>query len=398
MSRGKNKKSVKSFAFQCLRLALVAYHTHLNGFCSFFLSIISRDMQNYRFTADFLHYFPVLTDGCLHIYFCVYYPRSNSLYFDIFEGFFMAESGFLGPAELAHSFVDAGVKKSRIPIFKMMLLGTLAGLYIGFAAHLATTVATGWTIGGTPALFGLKKFVIGCVFSVGLMLVIIPGSELFTGNNLMTVSLCHGRLGFGGLFRNWIPVYVSNLAGSVILAGIIAAGTGLLDSAVGATSIDIAIGKVSAAPQGIDHNVAYFFRGICCNFLVCIAVMMAIAAKYIAGKIWAIFFPIMAFVASGFEHCVANMYFIPAGIFAKNFDNAVLASKKGGAAILASDLAADASLTEKAAVAREALGSLNWASMWTHNLVSVTIGNIVGGAIFVGVVYYFLYVHGIEKE
>jgi formate/nitrite transporter len=310
----------------------------------------------------------------------------------------MVDGGFLGPAELAHSFVDVGVKKSRIPIYKMVLLGVLAGLYIGFAAHLATTVATGWTIGGSPALFGLKKFFVGAVFSVGLMLVIIPGSELFTGNNLMTVSLCHGRLGLGGLFRNWIPVYVSNLIGSIVLAGIIAVGTGLLDSAVGGTAIDIALGKVSSTQQGLNHNVAYFFRAVCCNFLVCIAVMMAISAKDIAGKVWAIFFPIMAFVASGFEHCVANMYFIPAGIFAANFDKAVVASKKGAEAILASDLAADASLADKAEVARQAIGGLNWSSMWTQNLISVTIGNLIGGAIFVGVVYYFLYVHGAEKE
>lgn len=308
----------------------------------------------------------------------------------------MVDSGFLGPAELAHSFIDAGVKKSRIPIFKMILLGILAGVYIGFASHLATTVATGWTIGGAPALFGLKKFFAGAVFSVGLMLVIIPGSELFTGNNLMTVSLCHGRLGFGGLMRNWIPVYFSNLIGSVILAGIIAAGSGLLDGPVGGTAIDIALAKVSSSQQGLNHNIAYFFRGICCNFLVCLAVMMAISAKDISGKVWAIFFPIMAFVTSGFEHCVANMYLIPAGIFAKNFDAAVLASKKGAATV--SELATDASIAEKVEVARQAIGGLNWSGMWTQNLVSVTAGNIVGGGIFVGVVYYFLYVYGAEKK
>lgn len=309
----------------------------------------------------------------------------------------MADKSFLGPAELAHSFVDVGVSKSRIPIMKMVLLGILAGLYIGFAAHLATTIATGWTIGGSPALFGLKKFITGAVFSVGLMLVIIPGSELFTGNNLMTVSLCHGRLGFGGLFRNWIPVYGANLIGSLILAGIIAGGTGLLDSDVGGTAINIAVGKVSGCSQGLNHNVAYFFRAICCNFLVCVAVMMAISAKDIAGKVWAIFFPIMAFVASGFEHCVANMYFIPAGIIAKNFDKAVVATKAGQAAIDAAGLAANASLAEKAEAARQGLESLNWASMWSQNLITVTGGNILGGAIFVGVVYYFLYVRGAEE-
>ena len=111
-------------------------------------------------------------------------------------------------------------------------------------------------------------------------------------------------------------------------------------------------------------------------FLVCLAVMMAIAAKDISGKVWAIFFPIMAFVTSGFEHCVANMYFIPAGIFAKAFPGAVEASGKTA----------------------EQLATLNWATMWTNNLITVTIGNIVGGAIFVGVVYYFLYVRGTETN
>jgi formate/nitrite transporter len=285
----------------------------------------------------------------------------------------MAESNFLAPPELAQAFVGVGVKKAKLPISKMILLGILAGVYIGFAAHLATTVATGWTIGGQAALFGLQKFFIGAVFSVGLMLVIIPGSELFTGNNLLTVALCHGKLGFGGVLRNWIPVYLSNLVGSILLALIIALGSGLLDGKVGGTAINIAFGKV-AATNG--HNVSFFFRGICCNFLVCLAVMMAIAAKDISGKVWAIFFPIMAFVTSGFEHCVANMYFIPAGILAKSFPAAVEASGKTA----------------------EQLNVLNWSTMWSNNLITVSLGNIVGGAVFVGVVYYFLYVRGTNTD
>jgi formate/nitrite transporter len=285
----------------------------------------------------------------------------------------MTQNNFLTPPELAQSFVNVGIGKAKLPISKMILLGILAGVYIGFAAHLATTVATGWTIGGQAALFGLQKFFIGAVFSVGLMLVIIPGSELFTGNNLLTVALCHGKLGFGGVLRNWIPVYLSNLVGSVLLALIIALGSGLLDGKVGGTAINIAYGKIAA---GEGHNVAFFFRGICCNFLVCLAVMMAIAAKDISGKVWAIFFPIMAFVTSGFEHCVANMYFIPAGIFAKSFPAAVEASGKTA----------------------EQLQTLNWGTMWSNNLITVTFGNIVGGAIFVGVVYYFLYVRGTNTE
>ncbi len=289
----------------------------------------------------------------------------------------MAESNFLSPPELAQSFVGVGVKKAALPIGKMVLLGILAGVYIGFAAHLATTVATGWTIGGDAALFGLKKFFIGAVFSVGLMLVIIPGSELFTGNNLLTVALCHGKLGFGGLFRNWIPVYFANLLGSILLAWMIGVGTGLLSGPVGGTAINIAYGKVaSSIPDGFSHNVSYFFRAIGCNFLVCLAVMMAISAKDIGGKVWAIFFPIMAFVTSGFEHCIANMYFIPAGIYAKHFSGAVEASGK----------------------TTEQLAALNWTSMWSQNLISVTLGNVVGGAIFVGAVYYFLYVRGTEAK
>ena len=299
----------------------------------------------------------------------------------------MAPKGFLDPAELAESLVDVGEGKARLPIGRMLLLAALAGVYIGFAANLATVVGT-----GDYMWYGLKMLMIGAAFSVGLMLVIIPGSELFTGNNLMSVALCRGRIGFGGLLRNWVPVYGGNLIGSVLLAWIIVVGTGLLDGSVGATAINIANGKVSAQVQGVDHNVSYFFRGICCNWLVCLAVMMAISARYIAGKILAIFFPIMAFVASGFEHSVANMYFIPAGIWACRFDKAVVASQSGQDAIATAG-AADASLTQQADIAREALAGLNWSSMWTDNLVAVTLGNIVGGAVFVGMVYFFAYVY-----
>ncbi len=167
--------------------------------------------------------------------------------------------------------------------------------------------------------------------------------------------------------RNWIPVYLSNLVGSIFLAWIIASASGLLNGNVGGTAINLAFARVAAVN---GHNFEYFFRGVCCNFLVCLAVMIAIAAKDISGKIWGIFFPIMAFVTSGFEHCVANMYFIPAGIFAKAFPAAREASGKTA----------------------EQLAQLNWGSMWTHNLIVVTLGNILGGAIFVGVVYYFVYV------
>lgn len=306
-------------------------------------------------------------------------------------------SNFVAPSDIAKSLVDVSEKKASGTIVKLFILGILAGVYIGFAAHLATTIATGpfeW--------FGMKKFLVGTVFSVGLMLVMIPGSELWTGNTLMTVGLLEKKISFAGLLRNWGAVYFGNFVGSVLLAFIIAASTGLLDGAVGSTAINIAYAKVTAAPQGLDHTYAYFFRAIGCNWLVCLAIMMALASKDIGGKILAIFFPIMAFVASGFEHCVANMYFIPAGIFGMNFDKAVVSSKAGSAAIVkavdAGTLDSAATVAQQAEAVRPLLeAKLNWTAMWSQNLVIVTAGNFVGGAILVGVVYWFIYVKGADK-
>ncbi len=274
-------------------------------------------------------------------------------------------SNFVSPPDLAKSLVVVGEKKASGSFLKLFILGILAGVYIGFAAHLATTVAT-----GSCEWFGMKKFMVGAVFSVGLMLVMIPGSELWTGNCLMSVGLLNKKITLGGLMKNWTAVYIGNLVGSILLAFIIAKSTGLLDGAVGGTAVKIASAKVSATCQGMSHNYAYFFRAIGCNWLVCLAVMMALAAKDIGGKVLAIFFPIMAFVASGFEHSIANMYFIPAGIFAKGFDKAVLASGKSV----------------------EVLEALNWSTMWTQNIFIVTLGNFVGGSILVGAVYWYLYV------
>lgn len=279
-------------------------------------------------------------------------------------------SNFVPPADLAKMLVGVGVKKASGTFVKLFILGILAGVYIGFAAHLATTVAT-----GDIAWFGLKKFFVGAVFSVGLMLVMIPGSELWTGNCLLSVGVLEKKIKFSGLMKNWTAVYLGNLVGSVLLAYLIAANTGLLDGAVGGTAIKIASSKVSSEITGMSHNYAYFCRAIGCNWLVCLAVMMALAAKDIGGKVLAIFFPIMAFVTSGFEHSIANMYFIPAGIFAKGFEKAAVASGKSA----------------------ELLASLNWGTMWTQNILVVTVGNFVGGAVLVGAVYWFLYVKGAEK-
>ena len=263
------------------------------------------------------------------------------------------------PGETTLALAEAGEAKARLPLGRMFLLGVLAGVYIGFGAHLATTVAT-----GTWATWGAQRIAMGAAFTVGLMLVVIAGAELFTGNNLMMVALCSRRIGMAALLRNWGIVYFGNLVGSVLLAAIIAKWSALLAGPVGGVAMNIAAGKVNgAAIEGVNHNVAFFFRGIGCNWLVCLAIVLAMASKSAAGKFLGIFFPITAFVASGFEHCVANMYFIPAGIFASGF----------------------ASAREASALTAVQLASLNWTTMWTQNLISVTAGNIVGGAIFVGV-------------
>ena len=275
-------------------------------------------------------------------------------------------ANFLAPADLSKAFVGISEKKVSIPAAKMLMLGILAGVFIGFAAHLATVIAT-----GSCDWIGAKKFLIGAVFSCGLMLVIIPGSELWTGNNLMVIGLLDRKISLGGMMKNWGLVFLGNFIGSIFLAFIIAKSSGLLAEDFGATAIKIASGKVNSGPFGdMSHNYAYFFRAVGCNWMVCLAVMMAVSAQDIAGKVLGIFFPIMAFVAAGFEHCIANMYFIPAGIFAKNFPGAV----------------------EKSGVSAEALANLNWTTMWTQNLGVVTLGNLVGGAVFTGAVYWWLYV------
>lgn len=276
-------------------------------------------------------------------------------------------NNFIAAPEVSKRLVDIGIHKSKMTALHLLLLGILAGAYIGFAAHLATTVGTGpyeWV--------GLKKFIVGAVFSVGLMLVIIPGSELWTGNNLMVVSVFENKISLSSMFRNWLIVYFGNFIGSVLLAYIIAYASGLLDGAVGGTALTLASAKVNTSVEGISHNTAYFFRAVGCNWLVCLAVMMALAAQDITGKVWGVFFPIMAFVASGFEHSIANMYFLSAGIFAQKFSSAVAAS----------------GLTPMQ------LGSINWISIWQNNLIAVTLGNLVGGAFFVGTFYWWIYVKG----
>ncbi len=258
-----------------------------------------------------------------------------------------------------------GVGKVTSPWFTVLILGILAGAYIGFGGLLCTTVT--FDLGPIVGI-GFKKFMAGSVFSVGLILVVIAGAELFTGNNLMISSVMTKDIGFGTMTKRWILVFVANFIGSIILAlifyfsGLWKAGNG----ALGAAAVGIAYGKVNLT------FLEAIVRAIGCNWLVCLAVWMALAARQIIGKIWAIYFPIMAFVAIGFEHCIANMYFIPAGIF--------LHSWAGVSGPMAFDPA-----------------SLSWVSFLWKNLLPVTIGNIIGGAVFVGMSYWSAFLRPTAK-
>lgn len=278
---------------------------------------------------------------------------------------------FLTPAEVATAAANTGKVKASLSVGKLLILGILAGVYIGFGANLATIVGSTW-----PAEFdGLNRFFFGAVFSVGLMLVVIAGAELFTGNNMfLTISALNGQASWGGLIYNWIVVYIANFIGSLLLVGIIFAGAyyanpdGTL-TAIGVKALAIAKGKITLEWSQV------FFRAIGCNWLVCLAVWLAIASKDVIGKIFGIFFPIMAFVTSGFEHCVANMYFIPMGIH--------IANANPSAVVAAEAL----NMTSP-----EAVTSLfTYSNFIVNNLIPATLGNIVGGGLFVAGFYYFAF-------
>jgi len=253
------------------------------------------------------------------------------------------------------------VKKTQGSILRLTILGMFAGVYIGFGAQLATMVTH--DLAGFLGV-GIAKLIAGSVFSVGLMLVVIAGAELFTGNNLIFLSVLGRQVGMGRLLRNWGVVYFANFAGSLLLVLLMYwSGLWKVNGAlVGAKALAIANAKVNLS------WLEAFARGILCNWLVCLAVWMAVSARTVVGKIWAIFFPIMAFVASGFEHSVANMYFIPMG----------LALKGQAAAVSAAGLT-------------DALSNLSIGGMIVRNLIPVTIGNIIGGAFFVSTLYWIVY-------
>lgn len=268
------------------------------------------------------------------------------------------------PSEMARRAELIGVRKAETPVLTMLSLAILAGAFIALGAIFATTVSAG-TSAAWP--YGITRLLAGMVFCLGLILVIVGGAELFTGNNLIVMAWANKKVTTYALLRNWVIVYIGNFIGSigtaflVFFSGQYKFGAGV----VGQTALSIANTKVHL---GFVQAIAL---GILCNALVCLAVWMTFSARSTMDKIAAIIFPISGFVAASFEHSIANMYFIPIGLFIKDFDPTFTAK-----------IVADAGLN---------LGGLTWGTFLLNNLLPVTIGNIIGGAILVAAIYWSIF-------
>lgn len=262
---------------------------------------------------------------------------------------------FKSPKAIVEAVSTAGCAKADLSFPKQITLGFLAGAFIALGGFLAIVVGRGSTA-VMQANPGLAKFIFGAVFPVGLMLVVIAGAELFTGNTAVIMPSCLSKAAkWKGLFRNWVVVYLGNFIGSLFVALLIAYWSGIINvnssdafaKLLGGEAAKIATAKVSMGWWQV------FLRGIGCNWLVCLAVWLAVASDDTIGKIWGIWFPIMAFVTLGLEHSIANMFFIPLGMF-------------NGANV--------------------SIGQFLW-----NNLLPATLGNIIGGAGLVGGLYWWIY-------
>lgn len=248
------------------------------------------------------------------------------------------------PAQIAQRVENAGVGKAKLALAQMIALGMLAGAFIGLGALFYTIVAS-----DTSLAFAQQRLLGGLVFCLGLILVVLAGAELFTGNNLMVMAWVDRKISGSLLARNLFVVYVANFAGAALLSGLVMlSGHGDFNGGgIGTTAVAIAEAKCTL---GFLQALG---SGILCNILVCLAIWLTLGGRSVTDKILAIIFPITAFVAAGFEHCVANMYFLCLG-------------KIMGAEI-------------------------SWAGIWLDNLLPVSLGNLIGGAGFVGLVYYVIY-------
>ena len=285
------------------------------------------------------------------------------------------------PAEMATRAEYLGVRKAEMPFLKMFMLAVLAGAFIALGAIFATTVSAGSmgisTPDGAAAFstglpYGVTRLLAGFVFSLGLILVIVGGAELFTGNNLIVMAWANGKVTFRAMMWNWIVVYMGNFVGAF--------GTAVLmfwakQYTFGKDAIGIAALNTGVAKTSLEFGQAIAL-GILCNALVCMAVWLTFSARSTMDKIASIIFPISAFVAAGFEHSIANMYFIPYALLVKMGDPDFMGR-----------------VGEKIAN----LDKLTWGNFLMNNLIPVTIGNIIGGAGLVAAVYWAIFLRKQEK-
>lgn len=268
------------------------------------------------------------------------------------------------PVEIAKKAENVGIAKVNLGPIRMFSLAVLAGAFIAMGAIFMTTVTTGAT-GVLP--YGVTRLLGGLAFCLGLILVVVGGAELFTGNNLIVMAWAGGKVSTSKLLRNWVIVYLGNFAGAILTAyGMFLSGQYLFSKgAVGLNVLTIANAKTS-----LDFIPALVL-GAFCNALVCLAVWLCMGARTTVDKIMAIIFPISAFVAAGFEHSIANMYFIPIGLFIKN--------------------GAPGEFWANIEKTPADFSAVTWNNFFVANLLPVTIGNIIGGALMVGLVYWFIY-------
>jgi formate/nitrite transporter len=271
----------------------------------------------------------------------------------------------LPPREMARAAEGVGRAKASMSAANTFALAVLAGAFIAMGAIFATTV----TAGGASMPYGVSRLLGGLAFSLGLILVVVAGAELFTGNNLIVMAWAGRKVSTARLLRNWAIVYAGNFVGAISTAGILFIGKQYTfgKGAVGEQTLSVA-----AAKTGLGFVQAIALAAFC-NALVCLAVWLTFSARSVADKILAVVPPIAAFVAAGFEHSVANMFFIPMGLFVKS-DSAFVAQHPVSG-----------------------LAHLTWGRFLAANLLPVTIGNVIGGAVMVGAIYWFVYLRDQEE-
>jgi formate transporter len=266
------------------------------------------------------------------------------------------------PSEIKRIAEETGVSKAGLSLKRTMILSILAGVFIAFGAVFSTLVTS-----GSELSFGVNRLLGGVSFSLGLILVVVGGAELFTGNNLMIIPWASKKISFNQVLRNWSLVYLGNFAGALLVAMMILwSGHYLLANGV------IAKHMLEIASKKCELGfVEALTRGILCNMLVCLAIWLSYSTRSFTGKVLAILFPITAFVAAGFEHSVANMYFVPVAILVKNLG--------------------DPQLWEMIQTGSSQFSSITWGNFFIGNLLPVSIGNIIGGSLFVGLAYWHAY-------